>query len=173
VDLGPREAWEIEDRLAERAIAGAEEAFEPTRHPGAITIGNADNLGRNRYSQPHAHVVQLCVATTLHVADQRIGFTLDDCTVAGVNSFRGEEPSGRSTLAAMALTVLEDDRRKALVAESRHQISPETGLMQIIIPEQRTRLRKRLDWATATHGLRWNAFSIITGIIDPAGRFAR
>jgi hypothetical protein len=173
VDLSPREAWQIEDRLAERAIAGAKEAFEPTRHPGAVAFGNADDLGRNGDGQPHAHVVQLCVAATLQVADQRIGFTLDDCTVAGVDGFRGEEPSSRSTLAAMALTVLEDDRCKAFVAESRYQISPETGLTQMIIPEQRTRFRKRLNRATANHGLRWNAFSIITEIVDPAGRFAR
>ncbi|OZA17980.1 MAG: hypothetical protein B7X90_13110, partial [Novosphingobium sp. 17-62-19] len=47
----------------------------------------------------------------------------------------GEEPSGRSTLTAMALTVLENDWRKALVAEPCHQISAETGLMQLIVPE--------------------------------------
>jgi hypothetical protein len=69
VDLSPREAWQIEDRLAERDIASLKKAFEPTRHPGAITIGNTDNLGRNGHRQPHAHVVKLCVAATLHVAD--------------------------------------------------------------------------------------------------------
>ena len=39
------------------------------RPPSAEYPFGTDNLGRNGHRQPHAHVVKLCVAATLHVAD--------------------------------------------------------------------------------------------------------